>query len=63
MAEDTRGADMVTSWEHWRTSLSRAEKLCFTIGKKAAIDRQCRKSALEGRKTFLSELLGAGHAA
>lgn len=60
MADDSNGADRVTSWEWWRTAISRAQKICFTIGKKSAIDRQCRKSALKERKTFLRELLVQG---
>jgi len=57
MADDSNGADRVTSWEWWRTAISRFQTLCFTIGKKSTIDRQCRKSALRERKTFLTELL------
>lgn len=57
MADDSNGADHVTSWEWWRTALSRAQTACFTIGRKSAIDRQCRKSALAPRKTFLAEML------
>ncbi len=57
MADDSNGADRVTSFEWFRTAISRAEKLCCTIGKKSAIDRQCRKSALKERKTFLAQLL------
>ncbi|HWA98888.1 MAG TPA: ATP-dependent RecD-like DNA helicase, partial [Pirellulales bacterium] len=59
MADDSRAADMVTSWEWWRTAWSRAEQLCITIGKKSTIDRQCKVSALAHRKTFLRELLEA----
>ena len=62
MAEDSYGGDMTTSWEHWRTSISRAQKLCITIGRKSVIDRQCKRSALAGRKTFLTELLLKGAA-
>lgn len=64
MADDSFAADRVTSWEHHRTSWSRVRKLCISIGNKAAIDRQCRKSALAGRKTFLpamvKRLMGLG---
>jgi exodeoxyribonuclease V alpha subunit len=55
-------ADRVTSWEWHRTAWSRAEKLSMTIGKLSTIHRQCKKSALAGRKTFLKELLQAGFA-
>lgn len=55
VADDTPSADFVTSWEWWRTAISRVEKLCVTLGRKAAIDRQCKKSALRDRKTFLQE--------
>lgn len=57
IADDGGGADRTTSWEHWRTSLSRMERVCTTIGKLSTIRQQCKKSALEGRKTFLVEKL------
>lgn len=63
LADDSRSGDRVTSWEWWRTAFSRAERICVTIGPKAAIDRQCRRSSLADRKTFLRELVAAGLAA
>lgn len=57
MADDSRGANMVCSWEWWRTAWSRSQRLCFTIGKLGTIHRHCRRSALQDRKTFLRELL------
>ncbi len=57
IADDSRSADRVTSFEWHRTAWSRAQKMCVTIGKLATIHRQCRKSALRDRKTFLTELL------
>lgn len=57
MADDSRPADMVCSWEWWRTAASRMEKLCITIGKLATIHRQCRRSSLRPRRTFLAEML------
>jgi exodeoxyribonuclease V alpha subunit len=57
VADDSNGAGRVCSWEWWRTGWSRAQRLCFTIGKLSTIHRQCRKSALRDRKTFLVELL------
>ena len=57
MIDDSRGADWVTSWEHFRTSLSRMERLVVTIGKQSAMYRQCQRSALAARKTFLKELI------
>lgn len=57
MVDDTRNADFVTSWEWWRTAISRMEKLCFTVGSLSAIARQAKRSALKERKTFLAEKL------
>lgn len=57
MCDAGRGADMVTSYEWHRTAWSRAQHLCVTIGRIHGIHRQCRKSALKGRKTFLREML------
>jgi exodeoxyribonuclease V alpha subunit len=59
VVDDSRGADRVTSFEWHRTSWSRAQKLCFTVGRLSTIHRQCRKSALRDRKTFLVEKLVA----
>ena len=39
------------------TSLSRSKRLCFTIGKKMVLDKQCETVLLEDRKTLLSERL------
>lgn len=57
MIDDSKGADRVTSWEWHRTAVSRAEALCVTIGRKGTLDRQCKRSALATRKTFLTERL------
>ena len=57
VVDSNRGADMVTSFEWHRTAWSRAQRLCVTIGKLSTIHKQCRKSALKNRKTFLTELV------
>lgn len=57
MIDDSPGADWVTSWEWYRTALSRMERLVVTIGRKSAMDRQCKRSAIAARKTFLTELI------
>lgn len=51
------GAGMVASREWVYTSISRASKLCIMIGKRAVVDRQCKRVALGVRKTFLLEML------
>lgn len=55
MVDDSHAADRVTSYEWWRTAISRPEQLNVTIGSLAAINRQCKVSSLRGRKTFLVE--------
>ena len=50
-------AARVSSCEHHYTSISRAERLCVTIGSMSTMLRQCRKVSLINRKTFLKELL------
>jgi len=57
MCDASRSADRVTSYEWHRTAWSRAQTLCVTIGPIRAIHRQCKRSALGSRKTFLTELL------
>ncbi len=55
--DEQYGAGMVTSREWWYTAFSRAETLLVTIGRITTLNRQCRKVALTGRKTFLQERL------
>jgi exodeoxyribonuclease V alpha subunit len=55
--DDYPGAAQVASREWVYTAISRAEKLCITIGKKATADTWCRRVSLKDRKTFLTELL------
>lgn len=57
MADDSNGADMVTSREWWYTAYSRPRKLLTTIGKMATMERQCKKAALSERQTFLAKML------
>lgn len=37
------------------TAISRAKRLCFSIGRKHLLDVQCQRVSMERRKTFLSE--------
>lgn len=37
------------------TAISRAKKLCFTIGRKYTLDQQCQRVSMDQRKTFLAE--------
>jgi exodeoxyribonuclease V alpha subunit len=56
-SDDYRGARFVACRELIYTMLSRAEKLCITVGKMETIYTDCRKQVLNGRKTFLKEML------
>jgi exodeoxyribonuclease V alpha subunit len=55
IAEDSRGADMICDASFWITGISRGGKYSLTVGKRAAIDRQCARSGLVNRKTLLVE--------
>lgn len=55
LPEDNYGADLICDRAFWRTGISRASELTFTIGKRAVIDRQCRVASLHTRKTLLTE--------
>jgi len=57
LIDDSRGAAMVTSREWWYTAASRAEKLWVTVGQIGTLNKQCRRIALQNRKTFLKERL------
>lgn len=57
VADPSRGAGMVASREWHYTAISRAEKVCFTVGERSTIDRQCRRVSLRERRTLLCELL------
>jgi exodeoxyribonuclease V alpha subunit len=57
MIDDSAGACRVASREFWYTALSRAQRLCITIGQKKVMYRQARRPALERRKTFLTRLM------
>jgi len=56
-SDDYRGARFVACRELIYTMISRAEKLCVTIGKMQTIYTDCRRQVLNGRKTFLKEML------
>lgn len=53
MIDDSFAADRIDCRESHYTGLSRMQKLVTTIGKKSAFDKQCLRSALLNRKTFL----------
>lgn len=55
MADESSGARMVGCREFHYTALSRAERVCITIGERRLIDLDCQKTSLGKRKTFLSE--------
>jgi len=55
VAEDTRGADSICDRSFWYTGISRGGKLSLTLGRRAAIDRQCSRAGLYHRKTLLKE--------
>jgi exodeoxyribonuclease V alpha subunit len=55
MLDDSNGANWVTSREWHYTAISRAEKICMTIGKWETLMRQTKRVSLSGRKTFLVE--------
>ena len=49
------GANQVASRAWWYTALTRAGRLCVTIGKRGTILAQCQRVDLQNRKTFLRE--------
>lgn len=55
MADDYGGANFITGRSWWYTCLSRASKLCITIGRRSTIDRHCTNIDIVKRKTFLQE--------
>jgi len=57
MSDDYPSARRTSSRQLVYTALSRAEKLCVTIGRKSTIDLDCKRDALVGRKTFLAEMI------
>ena len=61
MVDHTPAAARTVSREWWYTVISRATRLCITIGRRATLQYQERKPALARRKTFLAELLAGGH--
>lgn len=50
-------ARFVCSKEWWYTAFSRAERLFATVGRLDVLHRQCKRSELKGRKTFMAERL------
>ena len=50
-------AGSVSSKEWIYTAISRAKVWCTLIGTRQTLLKQCRRSELAGRKTFLAELI------
>lgn len=57
MVDESRGARMICTKEHFFTAISRGKVLTIPIGKVSTAQEFCRRSSLVGRKTFLSELI------
>lgn len=57
LADGESGARFVCSRAWWYTAISRAAKLCVTIGRKAVVEQDCRRVDIDQRKTLLGELL------
>jgi exodeoxyribonuclease V alpha subunit len=57
LADGESGARFVCSRAWWYTAISRASKLCVTIGRKHVIDQDCRKVDIDNRKTLLGEMI------
>lgn len=58
LADASPGARQVCSREWLYTAVSRAERLCVTIGREGVLQQMVRRPSLEKRKTFLVEELG-----
>jgi AAA domain-containing protein/LAGLIDADG DNA endonuclease family protein len=57
IVDEYPGAIRVTSREFCYTALSRAQKLCITIGRRSVLDQMCRRTVLPRRKTFLASFI------
>jgi exodeoxyribonuclease V alpha subunit len=57
MIDESRGARMICTKEHFFTSISRGKVLTIPVGKESVAQEFCRRSSLTGRKTFLAELI------
>jgi exodeoxyribonuclease V alpha subunit len=57
LIDESGGAAMIGCRELIYTGLSRFQRLTFTLGREATINKWCRKQALPNRKTFLRELV------
>lgn len=55
MIDDYGGSNFVCDRSFHYTAISRAEKLCVTIGKKLTMQRHCRRVGIIHRQTFLKE--------
>jgi exodeoxyribonuclease V alpha subunit len=58
LADASPGARRVCNREWLYTAMSRAKRLCVTIGRMSVLRQMTRRVGLERRKTFLAELLG-----
>lgn len=50
-------AGRVASREWWYTAISRAKERCLVLGSMDTVGRQCRRTVLPERKTFLREII------
>lgn len=55
MLDDSGSALNICTREHLYTSISRAERCCYLVGKMDTARRYCRGQAIDKRKTFLRE--------
>ena len=61
MLDEHNSASMVQSRNWLYTAVSRAKKVCYTVGKRSVADSICHRDGLR-RKTFLTELIREGMA-
>lgn len=57
MVDEYPAAKKLCNKEYWYTAISRAKKACYMIGNVTTVQRGCRQSGLNKRKTFLTSLI------
>ncbi|GAF87927.1 unnamed protein product, partial [marine sediment metagenome] len=60
MLDNSRSGMMVQCREHLYTGLSRGKLMTFMIGNMETASAICKETAIDKRKTFLSQLLTLG---